>query len=339
MKSMEPSDVIGFWEEYLREREEQDYLTLYFMVPFCVQKCDYCIYFIRPLTNPGQLEECVGALERQVRLLAPIFRGVPIRATGFGGGSPSLLSAGQLSRLLGLVETSFELEVGDQNMHTFEISPDSINREKLEILDGSFVNRIGVGVQSLDEGVLRAENRPVIPRRKIIDTLAYVRDHFRACNVDLIYRLESMTDEIARADVDTVLELGVQMVTVNRLRRRPVEHLERDLFRFLSGVSHPRYRLAPTDKRSPAPRLIRRDMTPFRYVYNPEPIDWNNVLGFGEHSQSIVIPGRRSYFLRNGSDGRSQYLLYEEGEKNAFSGREDLEQVRQQGLFPEEMAY
>ncbi len=339
MRQLWANEVTAAWERYLTNREPRDYLTLYVQIPYCVRKCDFCIYHIRDLRNAHQLDETLDLIERQVRFIAPVFRGTTIEASGFGGGTPSLLSVAQMERLFDLLTSHFDLKVSDDNMHTFEISPESIDQKKFECLERSFINRIGMGIQTFDPDVLRSEDRIITPRAKLITALEYIRDNFRAANIDLIFRLQGMTDEIALADIETLLDLGVQMVTINKLRRREVDDLDEDLATLLTRVENERYWNPGRDRPWPAPRLIRRDLRPFRYLYNPQPRDFNSILGFGERAQSAIIPDRVSYIFLPGRGGVGRYELFAAEDPNPFGKAGDLDTIRETDSAPDEVRY
>ena len=125
---------------------------LYVHIPFCDGKCAYCAFYSIPY-DAALADRLLLALSKELTLakdsgIAPIAETIYI-----GGGTPSILSPSQLERLCGFF--SSYLVVGVPVEWTVEMNPGSITAEKLAALVSAGVNRISLGAQSFDEGVLR----------------------------------------------------------------------------------------------------------------------------------------------------------------------------------------
>jgi oxygen-independent coproporphyrinogen-3 oxidase len=125
-------------------------LALYLHIPFCRRRCDYCSFISyagRELETPAY----VGALATEMRL-----RREPdtiVKSIYFGGGTPSLLSASQIYELLNVIHDHYPVH-GDAEI-TLEANPGTINTGYLKSIRSSGVNRLSLGIQSLDDAELQ----------------------------------------------------------------------------------------------------------------------------------------------------------------------------------------
>lgn len=121
--------------------------SLYVHVPFCAQKCEYCAFFSE--ASSGELiNRYVGALIRELEMVAG---DVTPGTIFFGGGTPSLLNLQQWERIL---ECMNRLGLDRAAEWTVECNPATISLDKARLLRSHGVNRISMGVQSLDEDLL-----------------------------------------------------------------------------------------------------------------------------------------------------------------------------------------
>ncbi len=128
-------------------------LGLYIHFPFCKRKCRYCDFY--SLTEYGYEKEYVSKLKEEIRYYASTSKRV-VDTVYFGGGTPTSLSAGSLSEIFNVISSCFFIEKGAEV--TVEANPDTVTSEKIaELRD--FATRISVGVQSLDDEVLRFAGR------------------------------------------------------------------------------------------------------------------------------------------------------------------------------------
>ena len=129
-------------------------LGLYVHVPFCTKRCYYCSFNTAPLEGPAEMQRYLGAVRGEIARLgqAPWTASVAIGTIFLGGGTPSLLEADDLAGVLDAVRATFAVEAGAEI--TVECNPESVSRAKLGGYRAAGVNRISLGVQSLDEGLL-----------------------------------------------------------------------------------------------------------------------------------------------------------------------------------------
>jgi len=188
-------------------RPEADTLGLYVHVPFCTKRCGYCSFNTAPLEE-GAMARYLEALHREIDLLGALPWAARVRlATVFvGGGTPSLLAAEDLAAALDGIRARFD--VGADAEITVECNPESVTRQKLEGYRAAGVNRLSLGVQSLDDSIL--------PRLGRLHDARGARAAFEAAreagcanlSVDLMYGLPGLDLDGWTRAVDTVLDWG-----------------------------------------------------------------------------------------------------------------------------------
>src|SRR5215813_1374567 len=128
-------------------------LGLYVHVPFCAKRCGYCSFNTAPLED-GAMTRYLGAVRREIELLGalPWASRIRLATIFFGGGTPSLMEAEELSAVLDGIRARFDVVAGAEI--TVECNPESATRAKLEGYHAAGVNRLSLGVQSLDDAIL-----------------------------------------------------------------------------------------------------------------------------------------------------------------------------------------
>lgn len=182
-------------------RRPPDGTPLYVHLPFCAAKCHYCDFFSVPADGQDR-GAFLDELLREAALRAPWHPATVF----FGGGTPSLLDARELSRVLDTLDriTGFRDSASEV---TLECNPESLDRDKAAHLLDLGVNRLSIGFQSLDDRVLAWFGR-------VHDAAASFRAFEAArsaghenVSVDLIYAIPGQTVEQWRADLARVLDL------------------------------------------------------------------------------------------------------------------------------------
>jgi oxygen-independent coproporphyrinogen III oxidase len=175
--------------------------SLYFHVPFCAQKCSYCAFYSEP-AGGELINRYVVALIREMEMVADDLRP---RTVFFGGGTPSLLNLRQWDQVLRAME---RLNLLGAEEFTVECNPATVSADKAKLLRDFGVNRISMGVQSLDEDLLdrlgRVHSRAMV--FKSFDILR--RAGFNNVNLDLMFAIPGQTLEIWQTTLDEALALG-----------------------------------------------------------------------------------------------------------------------------------
>ena len=197
----------------------EDQVSLYIGIPFCPTRCAYCSFVSADVGRTLKLvEPYLEAVLEEVEYTGRVLResGLSIHSLYVGGGTPTTLSAGQLERLFSSARAHLPLETCVE--YTVEAGrPDTITREKLEVLRDQGVERISINPQTLEDEVLAAIGRKH-SARDILDAYALAREvGFDSINMDLIAGLPRDSFEGFRRSLEGVLALRPENVTVHTL--------------------------------------------------------------------------------------------------------------------------
>jgi len=199
-------------------------LSLYVHVPWCVRKCPYCDFNSHELRGELPERDYVDALIRDLELALPSVWGRAVQTVFIGGGTPSLFSPGAIDRLLS--ELRARLVLAPDAEITLEANPGTVEAERFTGFRDAGINRLSLGVQSLNPGHLQGLGR-IHDRRQALEAIAAARASFDNINVDLMYALPGQTLEQAIADVGEVLEHRPQHVSAYHLTIEPNTYFHR----------------------------------------------------------------------------------------------------------------
>lgn len=199
-------------------------LAIYIHVPFCARKCAYCD-FASFAGREDAWENYFDALGGEMDAWADRLRAYEARSVFFGGGTPSLVPAtyieGALDHLRGLLPFAADCEI------TLEANPGTLTAQKLEAYRRAGVNRLSIGVQSFDEGLLRNLGRIHTPEQAEEAVRMTTEAGFDNLSIDLMYALpgQSMaqwSDTLARA-----VSLPIKHISAYSLIVEPGTEMER----------------------------------------------------------------------------------------------------------------
>jgi len=175
--------------------------SLYIHVPFCAQKCEYCAFYSE--ASSGELvSRYVRALLLELELTA---RDIRPRTIFFGGGTPSILTLKQWESIL---TTMHRLGLGGALEWTVECNPATVSADKAKLLRDHGVNRISMGVQSLDEALLDRLGR-VHSREMVFRSFHILRNAgFDNLNLDLMFAIPGQTLEIWQSTLNEAIAMG-----------------------------------------------------------------------------------------------------------------------------------
>lgn len=184
--------------------------ALYVHFPFCLKRCAYCDF--HTIKDPGlsYRKRYYEALIHDIRETGRDFP-FKIKSVFLGGGTPTLTPPDLLSAIIRCVSQSFELEPNCEI--TSEANPGTVTGDSLASLRRSGVNRLSLGVQSLDDNVLRLMGR-AHASGQAIDALRKAREAgFDNINADIIYGYPGASVESCRKTLSEVIACGVKHVS------------------------------------------------------------------------------------------------------------------------------
>jgi putative oxygen-independent coproporphyrinogen III oxidase len=194
-------------------------LALYVHFPWCVRKCPYCDFNSHEWKGERFPEDdYLDALRADLEQALPLVWGRQVHTVFIGGGTPSLLSAAGLDRLLSDVRALLPLDADAEI--TLEANPGTFEAAKFAQFRASGVNRLSVGIQSFHEGHLKALGR-IHDAEQARAAVEIAAKHFDNFNLDLMFALPQQTLAECQADIETALSFAPPHLSLYHLTLEP----------------------------------------------------------------------------------------------------------------------
>lgn len=195
------------YRSWLEQLPQDIPLSVYVHVPFCDTMCWFCGCNTKIINRYDPVDAYLDTLLAEIDLIAGILGpDRPVRHVHWGGGSPTILKPGHIRKLADVLHDKFAFT--DDTEFAVEIDPRDLGDDALKALAQSGVTRASLGVQDVNPEVQQAVNRvqPVDVTRHVIDTLGSLG--VSRINVDLMYGLPYQTIEGIETNIDTVLSMA-----------------------------------------------------------------------------------------------------------------------------------
>lgn len=192
-------------------------LGLYLHIPFCRKRCKFCYFRVYTDKNAGDVETYVSALSREIELVSklPVMGERPFRFVYFGGGTPSFLSAKQLTSLVDRLRANIDWSLAEEV--TFECEPGTLSKPKIETLRELGVTRLSLGVENFSDAVLEENGRAHLSG-EVYKSWEWIREQqFPNVNIDLIAGMVGETWDNWRENIRRTIELSPDSVTIYQL--------------------------------------------------------------------------------------------------------------------------
>ncbi|MDO5112492.1 MAG: radical SAM family heme chaperone HemW [Clostridia bacterium] len=177
---------------------------LYIHIPFCIRKCAYCDFV--SFADHAPMRDYLAALRREMQLRAREGCFASFDTVFIGGGTPSVLPAGEVATLLEAAQGCFSI-LPDAEI-TIETNPGTLTPDKLSEYAGAGVNRLSVGLQCSQNHLLKAIGR-IHTWEDFLQSWAYIQDAgFRNSNIDVMYGLPAQTLAAHEATLRAVAALS-----------------------------------------------------------------------------------------------------------------------------------
>ena len=284
-------------------KSRSDKVSLYIHIPFCRTLCPFCC-FNRYTFQESQARSYFKDLRRELDMYIRL--GFKFSDFYFGGGTPTVL-VDELSSFIDYLGKKLEVR------HiSLETTPRELTPENIDGLQKMGINRLSVGVQSFDNGLLKAMGRTLFRGEDSIEKLKLVQGRFETLNVDLLFNFPTQTAQQFKADVKIIKDLGIDQVTFYPLMPSPhkLDALTRKFRKvntsreksfydiILSEIFEQGYSASTAWCFSLGDRMIDE------YI-----IDYDDYIGIGAGSVSFLA----GYFLVNSFALDGYHKLIEEG--------------------------
>lgn len=205
--------------------EDRSALFLYLHIPFCSYRCGFCNLFTLARPSAETVERYLLQLDTQMAVAIDALGEHRFARLALGGGTPSYLSAPQLSRLFdGLRRRGIDAGTIPSGM---EVSPETVDVEKMALCREAGIDRISMGIQSFSDAEVRTLVRPQ-QRDEVERAVAAIRaQRFPTLNLDLIYGIQGQTIASFLASIESALAFAPEEIYLYPLYVRPLTGLGR----------------------------------------------------------------------------------------------------------------
>ena len=192
-------------------------LGLYYHVPFCRKRCHFCYFRVYTDKNSADIRRYLAATMKELRRYAekPYLAGRKPKYVYFGGGTPSYLSAQQLTELTDEMKAILPWDEAEEV--TFECEPGTLSEKKLEVIKNFGVTRLSLGIENFSDHVLEINGR-AHRSAEVFRAYDYARSlGFDNINVDLIAGMLEETEENWADSVRQLIDLSPDCVTIYQM--------------------------------------------------------------------------------------------------------------------------
>ncbi|MDG2348387.1 MAG: radical SAM family heme chaperone HemW [Gammaproteobacteria bacterium] len=194
-------------------------ISLYIHFPWCEVKCPYCDFNSYVLKHKKiDVDDYIDRLLLELDERKKYYPQKDIQSVFFGGGTPSLMSASQISKVLERVTELFNPI--DSFEVTIEMNPESVTDKLVKKLKSTLVNRISMGVQSFNDEHLKVLGR-IHNSDKALKSLDIICESFDNVNIDVMYGLPNQSTKAAMKDLETALQFPVKHFSWYQLTLEP----------------------------------------------------------------------------------------------------------------------
>ena len=215
----------AFWSEsgdhpavrasWQAQRLQPARINLYFSIPFCLPTdpphCGFCLFPTEDFRGKDSASAYLDLLSMEVDMHRKHFEGCTLESLYVGGGTPNLLHAKDYQRLIDLAERLFPGQAAGVEK-TLEGIPQLFTRDKIDAICQAGFNRVSMGVQQLNEGLIRYSGRKQT-NQQVFQAIQAFKENGLACNIDLIYGWPEQTVEDMLEGLSQVADCGIQHIT------------------------------------------------------------------------------------------------------------------------------
>lgn len=187
--------------------------SAYIHIPFCKSICSYCD-FCKILYDIADRNKYLEALEKEIK---ENYKNEILNTLYIGGGSPSSLSLAELKKLFEIISI-FKLSKTIE--FTFEANVLDINEEMLKVLKNNKVNRLSIGIETINEKFMTFLNR-FNKKEVVTEKINLVKKYFSNFNLDLMYAFPNEKEEDLKNDLDFVISLNPSHISIYSLIIEP----------------------------------------------------------------------------------------------------------------------
>lgn len=191
-----------------------DPISIYIHIPFCLTKCPYCPFY--SISYSSSLKNAfLKALKKEWLHNLPLIKNKKIVSVYFGGGTPSTMASQDLDHILGVIQPTKNAEI------TLEINPDDISKHKSLEIKSMGINRVSIGVQSLQDNELQLLKRRHSSKKALKAIDALHKSGIDNISIDLMYGIPNQTIQSWTNTLQKALKLPLDHLSIYDLSLEP----------------------------------------------------------------------------------------------------------------------
>jgi oxygen-independent coproporphyrinogen III oxidase len=192
--------------------------SLYFHIPFCKKKCDYCHFYVIPDKDPFK-KQLLAGFNAELSLWQPVLAEKKLASIYFGGGTPSLIGAEAIWKILNWVDRITPIPHGIEI--TLEANPENITLALMKSYRDAGINRVSIGIQSLDDPLLAFLGRTHSAQQSIEAVNCTAEAGLKNITIDLMYDLPGQNLAAWKNTLKQALDLPITHLSLYNLTIEP----------------------------------------------------------------------------------------------------------------------
>ena len=252
-------------------------LSLYIHLPWCEKKCPYCDFNINTNKSEGDEDKLLNALYQDLRGSDQYIQNRKLSSVYFGGGTPSLVSAKMIKKILKNLEDMDLFKEGCEI--SFELNPKEVTNAYIEEIVEAGVNRISIGIQSFDQNMLDILERN--HSNKDSYQAIKIASEYKEINtsIDLIYGIMNQSVESLKKDIQVFCESKISHLSLYQLTIEP------------NTIFYKRELNIPSDKTIELMEAAARETLNANDIFQYEVSSWAKNNSFSKHNMNYWLYG------------------------------------------------
>ncbi len=186
---------------------------IYIHIPFCKSKCSYCDFCSIAVKN--YIPQFLQALNNEFISKSQNYKNIEFSSIYFGGGTPSILKIEEINQIFETLTKHYQFSVGCEI--SFEANPDDLSIKYLKTLKQTPINRLSIGLQNLDDNILKIMRRRHTAKDAIESILNSASIGFSNISADIIYGIFGMTNKIFENQLKEICSLPINHISAYHL--------------------------------------------------------------------------------------------------------------------------
>ena len=252
-------------------------LSLYIHLPWCEKKCPYCDFNINTNKSEGDEDKLLNALYQDLRGSDQYIQNRKLSSVYFGGGTPSLVSAKMIKKILKNLQDMDLFKEGCEI--SFELNPKEVTHAYIEEIVEAGVNRISIGIQSFDQNMLDILER----NHSSNDSYRAIKiaSEYKEINtsIDLIYGIMNQSVESLKKDIHVFCESKISHLSLYQLTIEP------------NTIFYKRELNIPSDKTIELMEVAAKETLNANDIFQYEVSSWAKNNSFSKHNMNYWLYG------------------------------------------------